>query len=155
MQLILVSSRYLYCMKRSRSICRHWSVAKIENKMLLAMCCDLPVKILVDLKTQGSFLTVRKRAASLAFLVVVWGGSLLSVHIELVVDPLWDLQVALMETPETRLCATQGQPHCCQGLGGSRGSWVVLTDRGTSAGPDPALGSPSPGLWPLSFLVEC
>lgn len=82
LKLTPIFSNYLYCMKRSRSICRYWSVVKIENEMLRAVCeCgDLPVKILVDLKGQEGFLIVwwlKKKAASLVLLMAVWGRSLL------------------------------------------------------------------------------
>lgn len=36
-KLIPISSWYLYYMKRSRSICRNWSVVKIENNLLIAL----------------------------------------------------------------------------------------------------------------------
>lgn len=145
------------CMKRSRSICGYWSVVKIENKILLVMCdcCDLPVKILLDFKRQGSSLIVRKRAASLALLMVVWGRSLLCtlswwlIHCEIC---KWHSQG---DTRDMALCPTKGNYTAPKGrlnpgcFSQSMGPQLALIQ---------CLGPPHqdmPRLWPMSFLVEC
>lgn len=143
-KLISISSRCLHCMKRSRIICSYWSVVKTENKMLLVVCdcCDLSVKILVDLKRQGSFVIVKRRAASLALLLEVWERSLLCTL------SWWLICCEICKWHshgDTRDMALSHTRATTQLPAGSRGSWVILRECGTSAGPHPALGSPSPG----------
>lgn len=88
-----------------------------------------------------SYCVVAKEESSILSLTDGGVRKVAAMRIELVVDPLWDLQVALTWRHQMR--ATQGLRHCCWGQGESRGNWGVLKERGTSADPDPALGCPS------------
>lgn len=121
--------------------------------MLLAVCecCDLPMKIFVDLERQGSFLNVwqvSKKAAPLALLVKMWGRSPVRTFSWTPVGGWSSVgtgSATHTETTELWVCATGVQLHCSYGQHEPRAGLVVLTKHRGSTDPTPVLGSPCTG----------